>query len=654
MVSMQRMAKEWGFLQRFAAAAAALLSGLIFCGCGVAEAGTPSSTMALIKPSHTVEAQVQTASQPPSGSPMAVQALSPTTAVALVMHGTSAQLVVTTNGGRDWSRRAGHFVAGYPDPAMDFVTRSTGFVLDNATLWKTSNGGNSWQTLNHRGFTAVSFATPTQGLAIQQNGAVLWSRDGGLHWTTGLQEQGLTMTGVDWVNPELAYASGVTQSGPTVWRSVDGGQSWQVVFSGIQSSALATAYAAYNQAMGFTGTLRPTFNTGAHVTFTTPQDGWLDIFDGGFLATAIFRTTDGGAQWSYVWGNGGCAMGCNSMGGGLYPAAYFGPQNVWRFNGRGIDYSTNAGTTWTPGPALPFGGEGASQAVRQVSFATARIGWFAATGAIYGTTDGGRHWTREWPVGPHAAALAAFSAHGYGWLVTQGGSTLWVTTNEGKSWYPLTKNFGTVVALDLWSPRAGLVLSNGGTGWVTNNGGRTWTAWRVPAQFQSGLQQENWIQMLNPRDGWMDAGFALWTTHNGGKRWHKSSSLLMGPFGADFVSPSTGWALSGLKRGKPTTWHYRVMSTADGGRHWITHGTWPMLGTPAEIALANPSRGWIVTPHGLLTTTDGGARWTQIRLPHVQPASVSVSGHVLSLVTMNGRLLMSTDGGMHWGTIING
>lgn len=193
---------------------------------------------------------------------------------------------------------------------------------------------------------------------------------------------------------------------------------------------------------------------------------------------------------------------------------------------------------------------------------------------------------------------------------------------------------------------------------VISDAGRTWTAWRVPAPFRSGLQQENWIQMLNPRDGWMDAGFALWTTDDGGKRWHKSSYLLVGPFGADFVSPSTGWALNGAlngrKKGKPTSWHYRVMSTADGGRRWTIHGTRPMLGMPAEITFANPSQGWIVVPHGLLATTDGGARWTQIRLPHVQPASVSVSGHVLSLVTINGRLLMSTNGGMHWRTIING
>ncbi len=641
-------------MQRFAAVAAALLSVLVFCGCGVVEAVPTSSTTAPIKPAHTVEAQVQPASHPPFGSPMAVQALSPTTAVALVMHGTSAQLAVTTNGGRDWSRRTGLFVPRYPDPAMDFVNRSTGFVWDNKTLWKTTNGGNSWQTLNHQGFTAVDFANPKTGLAVQQNGAVLWSRDGGQHWSTGLQQKGVTMTGVDWVNPGLAYASGVTQSGPILWRSVDGGQTWQVAFSGIQSPALATAYAAYDHAMGFTGTLRPTFNTSARVTFTTAQDGWLDIFDGGFLATAIFRTTDGGAQWTYAWGNGGCAMGCNSMGGGLYPAAYFGPQNVWRFNGTGIDYSANAGATWTKGTALPFGGEGASQAVRQVSFATARIGWFASVGAIYGTTDGGRHWTREWPVGPHTAALAAFAAHGYGWLITQGGSTLWVTTNEGKSWHPLDKNFGSIVALDLWSPQAGLVLGNGGTGWVTNNGGRTWTLWQVPAQFQSGWQQENWIQMVNPRDGWMAAGSALWTTHNGGKSWHKSSSVLVGPFGADFVSPSTGWALSGLKKGKPTTWYYRVMSTADRGRQWITHGTWPMLGTPAEIAFESLSRGWIIIPHGLLSTTNGAARWTRIRLPHVEPASVSVSGHVLSLVTMNGRLLISTNGGTYWRTIING
>ena len=641
-------------MRRIAVAATALLSVLVFCGCGAAEARAPSSTTALIKPAHTVQAQVQPASHPPSGSPIAVQALSPTTAVALVMHGTMVQLAITTDAGRVWSRRAGIFVPRYADAAMDFVNRSTGFVWDNQTLWKTTSDGASWQTLNHQGFTAVDFATPRAGLAIQQNGAVLWSGDGGLRWSTGLQQQGLTMTGVDWVNPRLAYASGVTHAGPILWRSVDGGQTWQVVFSGIQSPAMATAYAAYDQAMGFAATLRPTFNTSARVMFTTPQDGWLDVFDGSFLATGIFHTTDGGAQWTYAWGNSGCAMGCNSMGGGLYPAAYFGPRNVWRFNGTGIDYSADAGASWTKGPALPFGGEGASQAVRQVSFASPRIGWFAANGAIYGTTDGGRHWTREWPIGPHSAALAAFSAHGYGWLVTQGGSTLWVTTNEGKSWNPLTENFGSVVALDLWSPREGLVLTTGGTGWITKNGGRTWTWWHVPAQFQSGVQQENWVQMLNPRDGWMEAGFALWTTRNGGKSWHKSSSVLAGPFGADFVSPSTGWALTGLKKGKPTTWYYRAMSTTDGGRQWVTHGTWPMLGTPAELAFASSSRGCIVIRNGLLATTDGGARWTQIRLPGVEPASVSASEHVLSLVTMNGRLIISTNGGTRWTTIING
>lgn len=159
---------------------------------------------------------------------------------------------------------------------------------------------------------------------------------------------------------------------------------------------------------------------------------------------------------------------------------------------------------------------------------------------------------------------------------------------------------------------------------------------------------------VTPRNGWMEAGFALWRTKNGGKSWHKRSAVLAGPFWGDFISPTTGWALSGLKKGTPMTWRYRVMSTTDGGRQWTTHGTLPMLGMPADMAFENSSRGWIVSPHGLLSTTDGGTRWTQIRMPRVKPASISVSKQVLSLVTVNGRLLVSTDGGTRWRTILNG
>ncbi|MGC8489562.1 MAG: YCF48-related protein, partial [Clostridia bacterium] len=572
--------------------------------------------------------------------------------VALVQTGAGLQTLVTRDGVH-WAREGA--VPGsdqYTMARLQFVDGEDGFAWNSETLWRTVDGGQHWNVASEASFTSVAFESPSLGLSTV-NGRVLVTRDGGLAWSPVLPTSGIRFTSVSYAGSATWFTSGVTASGPIVERSLDGGVRWTVVLSGRTAPGFAAAYRAYLATMNAGATFQPSLTGGSTVAFTSPTTGWLAAFDGGWLSTGMFYTDDGGQHWTYAWGNAGCAMSCNAMGRGLDPAAFLGPATAWRFDRRQIQQSVNAGVTWMPGTPLPFG-EGSDAAVAQTSFISSQIGWIASNDGIFRTEDGGRLWTRQWPLSPGPAALAAFTRDGYGWMTAQAApSTLWITTDAGRTWSPSAHRFGSIAALDIWAPGNGMVVSDQGSAWKTTNGGRTWVSVPVPRRVVAGGGMVFTVGYNSARRGWIYDGQSLWVTSRASRGWHRVAAFPTGVFVADFVTPQAGWALDGRKYGPIRDWTVRILRTADGGRRWVTVGRIPPADNPLSLDFVTAARGFVLTRTGVLATRNGGRTWSLIRLPGAYPKSLTVVGRRLYLVTLAGAILTSASGGRNWEVLPN-
>ncbi len=637
-----------------------VVTTVLITGCGVTSQSpgkSPSFNSGPVHPHHEITGLVTTGSHSVTRQPIAVDPISASLVYALANTALGTVSLTSQSGGSQW-RITGKIEGSHPT-TLQFINQQDGFAIGAHSIWSSHNGGQTWQLVNRSGLTHVHFATDHLGFALQANQtAVVETRDGGHTWRHCLVPQGVTFTDLSVANPTVIYAIGGTSSGPALYRSSNAGVTWTLLFKGVHTATLAAPYQAYIKAMGFTNNRSPwpQFKNGGTVDFTSSRNGWVSIFSGSYLADAQLHTTNGGGSWHYGWGNNGCAMGCHSMGGGLYPATFLGKQDAWRYDGTHIDTSTNAGATWSHSQALPFALP-PSQTVSDMDMFSQKVGWLTAPAGIYKTTDGGLHWTRQWPTAPTSAGSIAMRASQSGWMVSQTlPHTLWMTKNGGRTWTSTAHTFHAISALNLWSHGNGVAISLPGPSALTEDGGKRWTTLAWHPSFASGMTQVFHAQFLSPQRGWVvNASDQLLSTANGGHSWHPVHQFAPGPVTIDFLSSQDGWALSGVKSPgvAPRQWHESILMTTDGGTHWTSVGTVPLLENPSSLSFTSMHIGWIATEYGLLATTNGGHTWSQVTLPHIHPSSVdAVNAKTVYLTTLAGRLLKSQNQGTTWTVLI--
>jgi photosystem II stability/assembly factor-like uncharacterized protein len=249
----------------------------------------------------------------------------------------------------------------------------------------------------------------------------------------------ITLTAVD---AEHAWLISWKQSGtPTVvdvWRTADGGASWQHTDVAVRPQGDPT------------------------ITFDDRQHGWMAIPVSGLssrddLRARLYATRDGGATWTPVTGE---------LPGGAVPVAgvmFTDLDHGWGVpdpsqGGARLYRTTDGGHSWTPAAlAAPQGFTGSVEPVGLPIFSDPRNGLLpvrlgtasdpfpVAGGAgsarldLYVTRDGGSTWTPTTPLSgvPDISAFAVSpsvgvlsSAH---WMVTTE-STLWTTDDAGMTW----------------------------------------------------------------------------------------------------------------------------------------------------------------------------------------------------------------------------
>ncbi len=294
-----------------------------------------------------------------------------------------------------------------------------------------------WQSITPTGMTtedfveSIAFPTPTHGYAgvwrfTTNNSTFHVTTDGGAHWASR------TLTGTvisDMVfTDETHGAIAATQNDGTtgaILLTSDGGQSWgaPIPLPG-RPGALFFLDASTGYVVGSDAMLMKTVNGGSQwspiavpgtsgysfgsIFFVDANTGYLMAAAPQEFATKLYKTTDGGANWTKVqdFGSGaatGDGKGVNDL--------WFVDANVGFAAGRSgspaIFKTTDGGAHWTT--QYQSASPANLNSVQKIAFADASIGYAVSDeGVVLRTVNGGTSWTPEYS-GPSGSAFGALS-----------------------------------------------------------------------------------------------------------------------------------------------------------------------------------------------------------------------------------------------------
>jgi photosystem II stability/assembly factor-like uncharacterized protein len=232
------------------------------------------------------------------GIPIAVTA-SPADADTVYLNSYIGGVFKSTDGGETWHIASeGYTGAQTSEVAIDPAHPELVYAVGRQGLAKSTTGGSSWTYLSQNEFTeAASLSVNPNGaqdvlLSLRFNGAIFRSTDGGRGWRRVLcavpncrypnNLHGFVQFARPRADPRVIYAAGRTAGlsaeRPTVSigvrKSVDGGQLWEAVNTGLSADLNVNAVAVHP---------------------ANPNVAYV-----GAGSSGVYRTTDGGAQWQPV------------------------------------------------------------------------------------------------------------------------------------------------------------------------------------------------------------------------------------------------------------------------------------------------------------------------------------------------------------------
>jgi photosystem II stability/assembly factor-like uncharacterized protein len=246
------------------------------------------------------------------------------------------QLWNTSDGGQSWSAGMRLRTAKsdqwqfMSSDQMKFVDETRGWIVETFTVWRTDDGGNTWQNVfsvlnpeTNGQPESIFFLNRDQGWVVTSRGQVYQTSDGGTTWAPLTIATGVSINGVFFINRQTGWASGFMSLPPyeKLYRSDDGGRTW-VPLPSLDMNVIINSMSFLNEQDGWavgqswTGDTKTSVAAVLHtidggkswkeiqlhhveplcsgVHFVDSQHGWL------FTRDSVYRTEDSGKNWRIV------------------------------------------------------------------------------------------------------------------------------------------------------------------------------------------------------------------------------------------------------------------------------------------------------------------------------------------------------------------
>jgi photosystem II stability/assembly factor-like uncharacterized protein/subtilisin-like proprotein convertase family protein len=459
--------------------------------------------------------------------------------------------------------------------AVDPVTSSTVYAGTSRGLYKSANGGTTWQKVD--GFDVkVLVVDPTRPSTLFAGGAngIRKSTNGGTTWravNSGLITFGVQALVLDPTIPSTLYAG--TEVG--VFRSLDGGNSWAACSLGLPSDAIR----------------------GLALDPAAPAVLYAATRNGG-----IFKSTDGGESWlptSEV------AAGAQVRVLAADPSA---PAALYASAGTaGLFKSLDGGLSWMESSRGLTYAAIQALAVHPVIPSTIYAGGTSVRGPVFKSVDGAESW-KETAVGLSGAGKIwglAFDPTDLEKLYAgTEGRGIYRSFDGGVNWQEIYQPIDTgnvwKLVVDPTTPTTlyagtsvGLIkLINGGNTRTVNLSGLSIHAVSLDPSASTTLYAGGY------------------KSTDGGATWTAGAGLGSGSVEVIVVDPTTPTTLYAGTGGG-------VLKSSDGGANWaaVSNGLWSRYVTSLTFDPTTPTTLYAGTySGGVFKTVDGGESWTAINL----------------------------------------
>jgi len=412
---------------------------------------------------------------------------------------------------------------------------------------------------------------------------------------------GQEITGVCFVNPYTGWVFGKTG---TIFHTNDGGETW------IDQSL--SSYSVIKAGL-----------------FLDSDHGWValsdDLIDN---YGEIYGTIDGGYTWNLQFLDQTCA---------LRDMSFINPDTGWALAYYHQDdpvsksqnfflKTINGGDNWFALDSLEQG------YFRKMDFINGTEGYIAGAGIpnLMKTVDGGM----SWQVAQHnsnAGLTDVFFTdvlNGYSC-----GNNFYYTHNAGASWnftYCYHAN-----SVEMYDELNGWTFSINKVYKVTNGG--------LNVDYQFSVDKSILVDIsVVDSDNACIAGreVTILATNNCGETWHEiSNGTHNSLYSVYFLNENEGWA-GGENR--------TLLTTHDGGQHWIFNSDIESPSTITDIQFINQDTGWFVNG-GIHRSDDGGLTWDQTYgLSHPISDLYFLDAQLGWCVGSDGRIFKSMNGGIDW------
>lgn len=523
-----------------------------------------------------------------------------------IVAGLYGEMLYTTNGGESFTLKS--FPKDNIFRSIFFLDENTGWVTGDGVLFKTTNGGASWQEkeINNSMHICIFFINQTTGWICCSNGEILKSIDGGESWVQQDSGHANQLFEISFFNDSLGCAVGYNNS---FLKTTDGGLHWNTVntggsyhFNSICFVSRDTILAGHSGGLLLSTDCGSTFSstqTGkmfTNIKFFSKKTGYAAVIDS--LYIRLYKTTDSGFNWTntitpYY----------------LYPqkSYYLDSLNIFLLGSEMLIKTTDGGATWSK---LLYKSS-FDHFNRSIYFTDDNNGYMVGDydSKVWRSTDGGSHWTSRTSIPSEYFTRIRFFSKQTGVCISVAGK-IGRTTDAGETWTDVSTqghSYCSISCPDSLTGYAAGGLNSNAIIMKTTNAGANWQTVTYPYGANDKIYG---VHFLNKDFGWVVCREGkISRTTDGGTSWTTSipySRLTL--YGCSSIGAGDSVWAAGT--------YGSILFSSDSGSHWTLQYSINNINySNLSLQMFPDGTGYASGTHGFfITTTNFGNEWRQVNI----------------------------------------